>query len=307
MTASQHFLAGIELGGTKTVVVLGRSGRIVAREAFATTTPEETLGQAASIIGAWQSTGRGIAGLGIGSFGPVRLDRRAEDFGRILATPKPGWEGASVLEPFQSRIDVPTALDTDVNAAAMAEHAAGAAQGCSSVVYLTIGTGVGGGLLIQGMPAHGLLHPELGHLRLRRSAGDGFAGSCRFHGDCIEGLIGGPALAARFGRHPAAVPQADPAWEPVASDLAELIAHLLLAISPQRIVIGGGVTNGQPHLLEAARAKVPRLLAGYIGDVTAETLEEIVVPPALGNDAGPVGALILAGRAAGVQFSSAST
>lgn len=291
-----HKLAGIELGGTKTVVVLGLPGKIVERVEFPTTSPDETLSRALETIEQWRDHAP-VDAVGIASFGPVRLAREAADFGTMLETPKPGWSGVPVVAAFAGPLGCPVGIDTDVNAAALAEYRFGAAQGCASVVYLTIGTGIGGGVLIGGEPAHGLLHPEIGHVRIRRMAGDAFAGTCRFHGDCIEGLVSGPALAARFGRHPAEVVLEDPAWDPVVQDLAELLAMLVLVISPQRIVVGGGVTNRQAHLLPEAAARMPPILAGYLPDCTPGALARMVVPPLLGDDAGPMGALVIAARA----------
>ncbi len=285
-------IAGIELGGTKTVVVLGTPGAIEAREEFPTTTPDETLNRAIATVRGWQQS-RTLDAVGVGSFGPIRVDRRAPDFGIMLDTPKPGWAGADVAGVLAAGLGLPLGLDTDVNAAALAEHRYGAAQGCPNTAYITVGTGVGVGVLANGVAVHGLMHPEVGHVRLRRAAGDTFAGACPFHGDCIEGLLSGPALAARFGRHPATVEVGDPAWQPVASDLAELLAMLLLAFSAQRIVVGGGVSNRQPHLLPAALVRLPELLGGYLRDCTPEALARICVPAALGDDAGPMGALIV--------------
>ncbi len=289
-------LAGVELGGTKTIVVRGMPGAIRDRVEFPTLSPDATLTRAADIIAAWHAE-RTIAALGIASFGPVRVDACAPDYGEILSTPKAGWSGARVRGLLSERLGLPTAIDTDVNAAALAEYALGAAQDCATMVYVTIGTGIGGGILVDGKPVHGILHPEIGHLRLRRAPGDRFAGHCPFHGDCLEGLVSGPALAARFGRHPAEVPSDDPAWQPVAADLAELVASLILSYSPQRIVIGGGVAQRQTHLLTAATAAVPRLLAAYLTDITPDRLRELVVAAGLGDDAGPTGALLLAQRA----------
>ncbi|MFC3099440.1 ROK family protein [Altererythrobacter lauratis] len=288
-------LAGVELGGTKCVVVLGTGPTIIAREQFPTTTPDETLGRAAQILRQWHRA-EPVSALGIASFGPVRIDPAAPDFGSILATPKPGWAGARVLKILRGAIAGPIGLDTDVNAAALAEHAQGAAQGCSNVVYLTIGTGLGGGVLLEGRPVHGALHPEIGHIRLRRAPGDDFAGACPFHGDCVEGLIAGPALAERLGGKAADLAPSDPAWQMVAHDLAQLIACLMLAFSPHRIVIGGGVGLGQPHLIDSARLLAPALLADYLGEQDAAKMQDLVRPAMLGADAGPLGALVLAAR-----------
>ncbi|TCM18132.1 fructokinase [Novosphingobium sp. PhB165] len=289
-------IAGIELGGTKTVVVRGRPGAIAAREEFPTTTPEETLSRAIATIRGWRDSAP-MDAIGVASFGPIRVERTAADFGIMLDTPKPGWAGADVAGTLAAALDLPLGLDTDVNAAALAEHRFGAARDCPTSAYITVGTGVGVGVVVNGAAVHGLMHPEVGHVRLRRAAGDHFAGACPFHGDCIEGLLSGPALAARFGRHPATVAPGDPAWDPVARDLAELLAMLLLTLSAQRIVVGGGVSNRQPHLLPAAIARMPDLLGGYLRDCTPEALTRICVPPVLGDDAGPMGALVVgAGR-----------
>jgi fructokinase len=234
--------------------------------------------------------------VGIASFGPLRIDPVAPDFGRMLDTPKPGWKGAPILSRVEARMTCPIGIDTDVNGAALAEYHFGAAQGCPETVYLTIGTGLGGGVLIGGEPVHGMLHPEIGHVRLRRAAGDDFPGVCRFHGDCAEGLLSGPALEARFGRHPSEVAAEDPAWRPVARDLAELLVMLILTLSPRRIVVGGGVANRQPHLMPAAVGLLPDLLGGYLRDCDPPALARMVVPPALGDDAGAMGSLIVAAR-----------
>lgn len=284
---------GIELGGTKMIVVRGAPGTIGERHEFPTSDPVATLAQAARILEGWHRE-TGLAAVGIASFGPIRVDPDAADHGTILATPKPGWGGTDILSFLRSSLRIPVAIDTDVNAAALAEYHYGAAKGCGTTVYVTIGTGVGGGVLVNGVPLHGLMHPEIGHLRLRRVAGDGFAGACTFHGDCIEGLLSGPALAARFGSHPSLLDPADRAWSPVAADLAELLGALLLAYSPHRIVLGGGVMTNQPHLLAAAVSRIPGQLADYLDGVNEQSLRDIVVPAALGNDAGPHGALIVA-------------
>ena len=296
MTQATPRLAGIELGGTKCIVVLGAGERIAERHVFPTTTPDETLGAAIAILQQWHASAP-LAAIGIASFGPIRVNPASADFGTILATPKPGWSGTDLRQRVAGALSCPVAIDTDVNAAALAEYAHGAARGCSNVVYVTIGTGLGGGVLIDGAPVHGRMHPEIGHIRIRRMPGDGFVGACPFHGDCIEGLIAGPALEARLPLHPGLLDPADPAWDPVGQDLAELLAQLMLTLSPERIVIGGGVAMRQPHLLARARAALPAILAGYLGPMKDEDLAALVCHPALGDDAGPTGALVLAARA----------
>ncbi|HSG34570.1 MAG TPA: ROK family protein [Sphingomonadaceae bacterium] len=294
--ATEPRLAGLELGGTKCVAVVGNGERIQERRILHTTSPRETLGAALSAIEKWHAQ-EPIEAIGIASFGPIRVNPATPDFGTILNTPKAGWAGVRLLELVRARFACPVGLDTDVNGAALAEQAHGAARNCSNLVYLTIGTGLGGGVVIGGRPVHGRMHPEIGHVRLRRVAGDSFAGVCPFHGDCIEGLIAGPALEARLPAHPRDVAQDDPAWGPVFQDLAELLGHLMLTLSPEKIVVGGGVTARQPHLLERARTLLPILLADYLGPLTSTEMDVLVCSPALGDDAGPVGALVLASRA----------
>ncbi len=245
-------LAGIELGGTKAIAVLSDGEQITARHAIPTGAPDETLGALNGFLREWDAERfarrHRHRQLWPGSAG----EKQCPDFGHILETPKPGWSGAAVARLLLQGIERPFRLDTDVNAAALAEHRLGAAKGCDSVCYVTIGTGVGGGLLVGGEPVHGAMHPELGHLSLRRVAGDDFPGTCGFHGDCIEGLVSGPALAARFGMPGEAIADDHPGWGKVAGDLGQLAAAILLTTSAERIVLGGSV---------ALRAAVPAALA----------------------------------------------
>lgn len=291
-------LAGLELGGTKCIAVLGDGAAIAERRVIATTTPAATLAAALAVLREWDAT-TPLAAIGVASFGPVRLDPAAADYGRILATPKPGWSGTDLLGPLRDAFACPLALDTDVNGAALAEYRRGAGQGCDSVIYLTIGTGVGGGIVINGCPVHGALHPELGHLMLRRAAGDNFFGVCPFHGDCIEGLVAGPALMARFPGGIDAASADDPRRGHLASDLAELFASMILTLAPNRILVGGGVGLGMPGLLDAAIARIPAILRGYLPQLDAEALHATIGPAGLGAEAGPLGALALAETAVG--------
>ena len=285
-------IAGIELGGTKALAVLARGNEILASARFATTTPNETLGVLVDTLKGWKRR-EGFAALGIASFGPLRLDPGAPDFGAMLATPKAGWSGADIAGALSAVAGCPWRIDTDVNAAALAEWRWGAGQGLDSLCYLTLGTGVGGGLLHGGRPVHGALHPEIGHLRLRRASGDDFPGSCPFHGDCIEGLLSGPALQARFGATGEEIPADDLRWSLVAHDLAQLIGALLLVTSPQKILIGGGIGMGRSFLLECAWQHVVADLAGYLPFVPGDTALDLVALPALGDKAGPLGAIAL--------------
>lgn len=290
--------AGIELGGTKAIAVLAEGDRIVDRSVIATGAPGPTLAALRTRLGEWQARAP-LAALGIASFGPIQLDPATPDFGRLLATPKPGWTGAAVAATLTEGLACPWRMDTDVNGAARAEYRWGAGAGCDSLCYITIGTGLGGGVLIGGRPVHGALHPEIGHLRLRRVAADHFAGACPFHGDCIEGLVSGPALGARFGLDPAAAPDSHPVWRHVAADIAELCGAILLTISAQRILFGGSVAVSRPFLLPWARTLVVERLADYLPFLDDDTVDSVIRPAALGAEAGPLGAIALAHAALG--------
>lgn len=286
--------AGIELGGTKAIVGFGSGPDDLShRVRIPTTTPGETLGAIAEIVAAEHRTDA-LAGIGIATFGPVRLDRDASDWGFILATPKPGWTGADLIAPFRA-LGLPMALDTDVAGAAVAEGRWGACMGISDHAYVTVGTGVGVGIVCDGRPVHGKLHPEAGHLPTRRDpAIDPYPGCCPFHGDCLEGLVCGPALAGRLGRAGETIQQDDPVWAIVADYLAQLAATLTYVTAPSRIVIGGGVATN-PHLLPLIRAELRRQLGGYLAALDSdEALAGYLVPPALGDRSGVLGAIALA-------------
>lgn len=295
MTGGAQLVAGIELGGTKCITVIARGRDILDRVRVDTTRPEATLPEMAAAIARWQARGDSPAAIGIASFGPLSLDPAAADFGCLTTTPKIGWAGADLLAPFR-RFGVPIAIDTDVNGAALAEGQWGAAQGCRNHVYLTIGTGIGGGAVIDGTPMRGLMHPEMGHIRVPRAPGDSFAGICPYHGDCLEGLASGPAIAARAGVSAEKLADDHPVWDRVGDEIGALAAQLLLILSPERILIGGGV-GGRAALLPRVRAATARLLAGYLAPCTPERLETLIEGPALGADAGPLGAVALAQRA----------
>lgn len=294
----ERYFAGVELGGTKSIAVLARGPEIVEQFAVATQTPEETLAGLSAQLRQWAAA-HPVAALGIASFGPIRIDPAGPDYGRMHDTPKPGWSGAMVGETLAAGLACPWLIDTDVNGAALAEYRWGAGRGMTSLCYITIGTGVGGGLVIDGRPVHGAMHPEIGHLSLRRMPGDGFAGACRFHGDCIEGLISGPALAARFGQDPALADDEDPRWEAVASDVAELVGTILLTVSAQRTLIGGGVGLARPGVLERAGAMLAERMGGYLPFLDSGNARSILCAPVLGERAGPLGAIALAMAAHG--------
>ncbi len=282
---------GIEAGGTKFVCGIGdESGRLLESITFPTTTPGQTLARALAFF-----AGKPLAALGIGTFGPVDLRPDSPAYGRITSTPKPGWANTDMLRPFRERLGVPVGLDTDVNAAALGEHRWGAAQGLDTFVYLTVGTGIGGGGMAGGRLMHGALHPEMGHVRVPHDwARDPFAGVCPYHGDCLEGLASGPAIEARWGVPGESLPADHPAWELEAHYLALGVANLVLTLSPQRVILGGGVM-GVAGMLPRVRALVLALLNGYLQIAAiVEDIEGYIVPPGLGTQAGVRGALALA-------------
>ncbi len=281
-------IAGIELGGTKTVVAIGSAeGRVIEEFRFPTTLPEETLGIAID----WLRERGNPAGIGIAAFGPIGVDPKRENYGRILETTKAGWSGFSLTGCLAAAF--PTAriaLDTDVNAAALAEARIGAGLGLDDVAYITIGTGIGGGILSGGRLVHGALHPEFGHLYVPRFPGDDFAGVCPFHRDCLEGLASGPSIAARWGKPAHELPADHPAWDTQAWYLAQGVLSLLAIVSPSRVIVGGGVCQAE-GLHAKINAKLVEIAAGYFPPVLGG---EYVVPPALGQQAGICGAFLLA-------------
>jgi len=290
---------GIEAGGTKWVCAVGEGGTAtLASETFATSTPDETVARAVEFL-----AGRGpLDALGVGSFGPVDLRAGSPTWGRITTTPKPGWGGTDLAGMLHAALGVPLTLDTDVNAAALAEWRFGAARGLATCCYVTVGTGIGGGAIVDGRPLHGLLHPEFGHMRIPRDAArDPFDGCCPYHGDCLEGLASGEALRRRWGRPAEELAGEDAVWELESEYLALGLVNVVCTLSPQRIVIGGGV-GGQAGLRQRTGRRLRALLAGYL-DVAELTEpgagEAYLVAPALGARAGVLGAIELARAAAG--------
>lgn len=283
-------IAGFELGGTKAIAVLWQDGTIIDEVRVPTRTPDEVMADIVPAMQRWWAD-EPFDAIGIGSFGPVTLDTAAPDYGCIRTTPKQGWGGAAILPPLRAQFACPIAIDTDVNAAAMAEYRWGAGQGASSLLYLTIGTGLGGGALINGVPVHGRLHPEIGHILLRRQPHDHFTGACPFHGDCAEGLLSGPALAARFDAPAETIFSDDPRWDAPVADLAQLLVTLIHGFAPNRILVGGGVGMGADGILDRARNAMPKLLGGYYPDLDQSVLDGMICQPALGDRAGPLGAI----------------
>ncbi len=290
-------LGAMEAGGTKFVCAAGRRDEILAQTRIPTRGPDATLAAALQFFETVIAEHGELSALGIAAFGPLDLRNASPTFGRLLGTPKHGWAGTDLAAPF-ARFGCPVVIDTDVNAAALAETLHGAARGCRTAVYVTVGTGIGGGVVVDGRTLRGSPHPEMGHIRVARHDRDtAFAGVCPFHGDCLEGLASGPAIVARYGAPLDALPSDHEAIAVVGHYLGQLAANVLLMISPERIILGGGVMSSEP-LLRETRTAAARLLNGYGGyGASAASLEQRIVAPGLGERSGIVGALALAERA----------
>lgn len=290
-------LAGVELGGSKCVCILGTGpDDIRAQVRVPTRERQATLAEIAAVLDSWQ-VAHSLDAIGLASFGPLDLRPGSPTFGHVASTVKPGWNGADVGRLAHGR-GVPVGIDTDVNGAALAEGRWGAAQGLADFAYITVGTGIGVGLIVAGRTVFGCNHTELGHIRVVRRAGDIWPGACAFHGDCVEGLASGPAIAARTGLSPAEVSADSPVWDLVAHALAQLTHTLVLATAPRRILIGGGVAQGRPELLAQVRRQLLDSLNDYLPlqELTGG-MDRYITPPGLGALAGPLGALALAANA----------
>jgi fructokinase len=289
---------GIEAGGTKFVCAVGSGANdIHAEVSIPTTTPEETISQAVQFFRDYQQT-EPLRAIGIASFGPVDPDADSPTFGYITTTPKPGWANVNFAGAVRQALGVPVGFDTDVNGAALGEQRWGAAQGLHTFVYITVGTGIGGGGMVNGKLIHGMMHPEMGHMPVPHDwDADPYAGFCTYHGDCWEGLAAGPAIEERWKFRAEQLPAGHPSWHLEAHYLALGLANILYVISPQRIIMGGGVMK-QAHLFAKINDKLRTLLNGYIRRVEIlERLEEYIVPPLLGERAGVLGAIALAQEA----------
>jgi fructokinase len=282
---------GIEAGGTKWVCAVG-SGPSAMRgtTTFPTTEPDETIGRAVEFF-AENGT---FEAVGVGSFGPIDPRRSSRTFGFITTTPKPGWAQTDVAGRLEESLEVPVAFDTDVNAAALGEQRWGAAVGLDSFCYVTVGTGIGGGIVVNGQVVHGLLHPELGHMRIPHDrVADPFPGSCPYHGDCFEGLASGEAMRQRWGRGAHELDD-DAPWQLEAQYVAMGLVNVICTLSPERIILGGGVMK-EPTLLSRVQERLRKLLAGYVdAPELKDAIGDFVVRPGLGDRAGVLGAIALA-------------
>lgn len=281
----------VEAGGTKFVCITATTpDNIISEIRFPTTTPEETLGKTIAFFQKQEP----VQAVGIAAFGPLDLNPVSPQFGYITATPKAGWSFTDILGIVSKSLGVPAAIDTDVNAAALSEATWGAGRGFSNVVYFTIGTGIGGGCIVNGTPLHGLIHPEMGHMRIPHHQRDSFAGICPFHQDCFEGLASGPAIQGRWGAPAQTLPPDHPAWELEAEYIALALHNIICTLSPQKIILGGGVMQ-QLHLFPLIRNRVQSLLNAYVhSPAVTNHIDEYIVPPLLGQRAGVLGGLALA-------------
>lgn len=285
---------GIEAGGTRFVCAIGRSPTDLRDViTFPTTTPDETINKA---INFFRSNGDRIESLGIGSFGPLSLDPTRADYGYITSTPKPRWQNTDILGVFKKALQIPVILDTDVNSAMLSEHRWGNAQGLEHCVYITVGTGIGGGIIANGRLMNGLTHPEIGHMRVPIDKSiDTYEGSCPYHGDCLEGLASGVAIQQRMSLKSAGSLNDEMIWELESDYIAYGLATLTYVLSPQRIIVGGGVMN-RTGLLEKIRDKTTALLNNYaISDEISTNTESYIVAPGLADKSGVLGALLMAG------------
>lgn len=285
-------LGALEAGGTKMVCAIGdETGRIYEQTSIRTRSPEETIPELTAYY-----RERGVDALGIGCFGPIDLDKSSPRYGYITSTPKLAWRDFDMVGSFANALGCPIGFDTDVNASVLGEVTFGQAKGADCVIYLTVGTGVGGGIYIEGKLLHGMLHPEAGHVLIRKRADDAYRGKCPYHDNCLEGLASGPAIEERWGDQAVNLADRPEVWDMEADYIAQALTGYILTLSPQMIILGGGVMH-QTQLFPLIRDKVTQLLGGYIQAKQLEDMERYIVPASLGDDQGIMGCLELAARA----------
>jgi len=289
---TENLYGGIEAGGTKFVCAVGSGpDHIVAEARFPTTTPVETIGQVSDFFAPYASQ---LQGIGLGSFGPFDADPASPTYGYITTTPKPHWGNTNILGMLREKINLPIAADMDVVVAGLGEAKWGASKNDSHSLYLTIGTGIGGGYIVNGKPLRGLVSLEMGHIRIPHNLElDPFRGACPYHGDCFEGLASGPAVQARFGQRAETLNNADPFWDVEAGYIAYALANYILTFAPKKIILGGGIMQND-FIFTKIRAGTKALLNNYLNHaVLLNDMHEYIVPPALGNRSGVLGAITL--------------
>ena len=285
----------IEAGGTKFLVAIGDiNGNITNRETIPTTTPKETISK---IIEYFKKNP--VDSIGLACFGPIDPDKNSKTYGYITTTPKPGWANYDICGEIKKEINVPIGFDTDVNGACLGEAKFGGAKGLNNALYLTIGTGIGGGALVEGNLLHGLLHPEMGHISIVRKDDDNYEGICPFHKCCLEGMCSGPAIEARYGMKGADIPKDHKAWDLIGYYIGQACSIYVLTLSPKKIIIGGGVMN-RTHVFDYIRKYTQQFLNKYIqkNEVFNE-IDNYIVPSQLGDNSGILGAIALAVDALG--------
>lgn len=298
-----NLYGGVEAGGTKFVcVIAGGPDDIRAEVRFPTTQPQETLGKVIAFFKENQVKNKEpLVSIGVACFGPIDLNPHSAKYGYITTTPKAGWVDTDVVGALNTALGLPISMDTDVNAAAVGEGMWGAGQGLDDFIYLTIGTGIGGGGVVNGRAIHGLVHPEMGHMRIPHNwQDDPFPGSCPYHGDCLEGLATGPSLNKRWGRPAETFSDDHKIWDLESTYLALAVHNLVCTLSPRRVIMGGGVMQ-QAHLFPLIRVKLRNSLHNYVAapEILGEEIDHYIVPPGLGNRAGVLGAVALAKQIAG--------
>lgn len=282
-------IGGIEAGGTKMVCAIGdENGKLIDRKSFPTRGPEETFRDIIGYFKEWE-----IEALGVGCFGPVDLKKNSSTYGYITSTPKPGWKMCNVVGTLKDALQIPIGFDTDVNGAVLGEVTWGAAKGAESAIYITIGTGVGVGVYVNGNLLHGLVHPEAGHMLVQRHPKDTYKGRCPYHSNCVEGLAAGPAIEERWGRKAVELAEQKEVWEMEAYYIAHAIVNYILAYSPEKVILWGGVMH-QEQLFDMVHQKVKEMLNGYVSNpMILEKMDEYIVKPQLGEDPGILGAIKL--------------
>lgn len=286
-------LGALEAGGTKMVCAIGdETGRIFEQTSIPTETPDITIPKLLDYF-----KERGVEALGIACFGPIELDRKEPDYGCITSTPKLAWRNYNIVKSFADELGCPIGFDTDVNGSVLGEVTFGQAKGKNCVIYLTIGTGVGGGIYIEGKLLHGMVHPEAGHVLIRKRSDDHYEGKCPYHKTCLEGLAAGPAIEERWGKKAVELADRPEVWDMEADYIAQALVGYILTLSPEMIILGGGVMH-QEQLFPLIREKVKEYLGGYIQAKEIENMERYIVPASLHDDQGIMGCLELARRAA---------
>ncbi|MBP3577844.1 MAG: ROK family protein [Lachnospiraceae bacterium] len=285
-------LGALEAGGTKMVCAIGdERGNLIDRISFPTKKTEQTIPQLIAYFQKHQ-----IEALGIGTFGPADLNPASETYGCITTTPKQAWANYNIRKVFADTLQIPVGFDTDVNAAALGEASFGCMANIQNGIYITIGTGIGIGVLAEGKLLHGMLHPEGGHILLERHTSDSYKGCCPYHDNCFEGLASGPAIEGRYGKKGIELKDIPEVWELEADYIAKALVNYILILSPERIVLGGGVMH-QEQLFPLIRKKTAEYLNGYIKTKELENLDSYIVPPSLNDNQGVLGCLKLAQQA----------